>query len=160
MNSLSKSNHKIKIPQMYNKWHPSYHHIELPHRAHISLYFLSFISYFNQCCSVRRAQLFSTSLQHSRFSCPSPSPGACSTHVHSVGDAIQLSRPLSTTSPPALNLSQHQSFQQIFRVDFLKDWLIWSSCSPRDSQEPSPNYSWKASILQCSASFMVQLSYT
>ena len=30
------------------------------------------------------------------------------THVHRVGDAIQLSHPLSSPSPPALNLSQHQ----------------------------------------------------
>ena len=64
------------------------------------------------------------------------------THVHWVGDAIQRSHPLSPSSPPALNLSQyeslfqwvgsshqvakvlelklqHQSFQWIFRVDFL-----------------------------------------
>ena len=33
---------------------------------------------------------------------------------------------------------QHQSFQWIFRVDFLQDWLIWSPRSPRDSQESSP----------------------
>ena len=33
---------------------------------------------------------------------------------------------------------QHQSFQCIFRSDFLYDWLVWSSCSPRDSQESSP----------------------
>ena len=30
------------------------------------------------------------------------------THVHRVGDAIQPSHPLSSPSPPALNLSQHQ----------------------------------------------------
>ena len=30
------------------------------------------------------------------------------THVHSVRDAIQPSHPLSSPSPPALNLSQHQ----------------------------------------------------
>ena len=30
------------------------------------------------------------------------------THVHLVGDAIQPSYPLSSPSPPALNLSQHQ----------------------------------------------------
>ena len=30
------------------------------------------------------------------------------THVHRVGDAIQPSNPLSSPSPPALNLSQHQ----------------------------------------------------
>ena len=64
------------------------------------------------------------------------------THVHQVGDAIQPSHPLSSPSPPAFNLSQHQglfqwvssshqvttelelqlrhqSFQWIFRTDFL-----------------------------------------
>ena len=30
------------------------------------------------------------------------------THVHGVGDAIQPSHPLSSPSPPALNLSQNQ----------------------------------------------------
>ena len=30
---------------------------------------------------------------------------------------------------------QHQSFQWIFRVDFLQDWLVWSPFCPRDSQE-------------------------
>ena len=33
---------------------------------------------------------------------------------------------------------QHQSFQWIFRVDFLSYWLVWSPCSPWDSQESSP----------------------
>ena len=33
---------------------------------------------------------------------------------------------------------QHQVFQWVFRVDFLKDWLVWSPCCPRDSQESSP----------------------
>ena len=32
---------------------------------------------------------------------------------------------------------QHQSFQWIFRVDFLEDWLVWSPCHPRDSQDSS-----------------------
>ena len=82
------------------------------------------------------------------------------THIHWVSDAIQPSHPLSPSSPPTLNLSQHQglfqwisclhqmakvlelqlhhqSFQWIFRVDFLSDWLVWSPCSPRDSQESS-----------------------
>ena len=30
------------------------------------------------------------------------------THVHCVGDGIQPSHPLSSPSPPALSLSQHQ----------------------------------------------------
>ena len=68
------------------------------------------------------------------------------THVHWVDNAIQPSHPLSSPSPPALNLSQdqglfqcvgslhqvtkvlelqlqHQYFQWIFRVDFL--WIDW-----------------------------------
>ena len=90
------------------------------------------------------------------------------THVHWVGDAIQLSHPLSSTSPYAFNLSQHQgvfhewvspfhqgakvlelqlqhqSFQWIFRTDFLKDWLAWSPCSTRDSQDSSPTPRFKS----------------
>ena len=34
------------------------------------------------------------------------------THVHRVGDAIQLSHPLSSPSPPAPNPSEHQSLFQ------------------------------------------------
>ena len=34
------------------------------------------------------------------------------TQVHWVGDAIQLSHPLSSPSPPAFNLSQHQGLSQ------------------------------------------------
>ena len=62
------------------------------------------------------------------------------THVHLVSDATQQSHPLSSPSPPAFNLPQnqglswcslhqvakvlelqlqHQSFQWIFRIDFL-----------------------------------------
>ena len=36
-------------------------------------------------------------------------PEFTQTHVHWVGDAIQPSHPLSSPSPPAFNLSQHQS---------------------------------------------------
>ena len=35
-------------------------------------------------------------------------------------------------------LSSSSSFQWIFRVYFLYDWLVWSPCSPRNSQETSP----------------------
>ena len=84
--------------------------------------------------------------------------GNCSAkHLHGVNDAIQPFHPLLPPSPPALNLSQHQSlfqwvsssnqvakvlefqlqhqsFQWIFRVDFLWDGLVWSPCCPRDTQ--------------------------
>ena len=35
-------------------------------------------------------------------------PELAQTHVHRVSDAIQPSHPLSSPSPPAFNLSQHQ----------------------------------------------------
>ena len=47
-------------------------------------------------------------LQHARLPCPSPTPEFTQTHAHWVGDAIQPSHPLSSPSPPAFNLSQHQ----------------------------------------------------
>ena len=39
---------------------------------------------------------------------------------------------------------QHQSFQWIFRTDFIQDRLIRSPCSPRDSQESSPKPRFKS----------------
>ena len=50
-------------------------------------------------------------LQHASRPCPSPTPTPTTnseftqTHVHRVSDAIQPSHPLSSPSPPALNLS-------------------------------------------------------
>ena len=88
-------------------------------------------------------------------------PEFTQTHSHRVRDAIQPSHPLSSSSPPAPNPSQHQglfqwvnsshevanvlefqpqhqSFQWIPRSGLLQDGLIGSPCSPRDSQESSP----------------------
>ena len=101
------------------------------------------------------------------------------THVHWVSDVIQPSHPLLPPPPLSLNLSQHQGlfqwvssssqvtkvlelqyqfFQWIFRIDYLQDWLVWSPYSPRDSCLLQ-HHSSKALILQCSAFFMVELSY-
>ena len=87
-------------------------------------------------------------------------PELVQTHVHWVSDAIQPSHPLSSPSPLAFNLSQHQGlfhcisshqvakilkfqpehqyFQWIFRTNFLYNRLVGSPCNPRDSQESSP----------------------
>ena len=103
-------------------------------------------------------------------------PELTQTYVHRVSDATQPSHPLSTPSPPAVNLSQHpglfqrisslhqvakvlefqlqhQSFQRIFRTDFLQDGLFGPPCSPRDSQESSPTNTVQK-CLQCSAFFI------
>ena len=45
-------------------------------------------------------------LQHTRLPCPSPTPGACSNTCPSS----QWCHPLSSPSPPAFRLSQHQVF--------------------------------------------------
>ena len=104
------------------------------------------------------------------------------THVHRVGDAVQPSHPLSSPFPPAFSLSQHQgllqcvtsshrvvkvlylqlqhqSFQRIFRTDFLCiDWLDLLAVQ-EILGDLLQHHSSKASILWRSAFFIVQLSY-
>ena len=103
------------------------------------------------------------------------------THVHWVADAIQPSHPLLSPSPPYFSLSQyhglfkwvsyshqvakvlefqlkHQSFQWIFKTDFLQDWLVWFPCSPRGSQESSPTPQFK-SINSSALSFLYTLTH-
>ena len=53
---------------------------------------------------------------------------------------------------------QHQSFQWIFRTDFLSDGLVGSPCSPRDSQKSStPQFK---SINSLVLSFLYGSTYT
>ena len=102
------------------------------------------------------------------------------THIHWISDAIQPSHPLSSPSPSVFNLSQqqglfqwvssshqmakilefqHQSFQWKFRVDFFRiDWL--DPLAVQGTLKSLIQYhSSKASILQHSALFIVQLSH-
>ena len=102
-------------------------------------------------------------------------------HVHWVGDAIQPSHTLSSPSPPAFSLSQHQglfkwvnsshqvakvlefqlqhqSFQCIFRTDFLYNWFDLLAVQGT-LNSLLQHHSSKASILQCSAFFIVQFSH-
>ena len=72
---------------------------------------LTFTSSVQFSCSVVSDSLRPHERQHAKPPCPSPTPGVHQTHVHWVDDAIQPSYPLLSPSPPALNLSQHQSFQ-------------------------------------------------
>ena len=136
--------------------------------------------------SVVSDSLWPHGLQHSRLSGPSPTPGACSTHVHRVSDAYQPSHPLLSPSPPAWNLSQHQgkasvfSKESVLRIRWPKYWSFSFSISP--SSEYSglisfrmdwldllavqgtlksllQHHSSKASILRHSAFIIVQLSH-
>ena len=107
-------------------------------------------------------------------------PEFTQTHVHWVGDAIQPAHPLSSPSPPALILSQHQGLFQwvsssqmwpkywsfsfspsneysgliFFRMDCLD--LLAVQGTPKSLLQ---HRSSKASILRRSAFFTVQLSH-
>ena len=102
------------------------------------------------------------------------------THVHWVSDAIQPSHPLSSPSPPALNLSQHQglfkwvsSWHQVAKcwsfsfnispsnehpglICFRMDWLDLLVVQ-RTLKSLLQHHSSKTSILWHSAFFIVQL---
>ena len=103
-------------------------------------------------------------------------------YVYRIGDVIQLSHPLSSPSPPALNPSQHQglfqwvssshqmaevlefqlqhqSFQWTPRTDLL--WNGWLDLFEVQGTLKSllQHHSSKASILLHSAFFTVQLSH-
>ena len=67
-------------------------------------------------------------------------------HVRRVGDAIQPSHPLSSPSPPALNLAQHQGlFQSVLHNRRPKDWSFSFSISP--SSEYSGLISFRMDLL-------------
>ena len=103
-------------------------------------------------------------------------------HVHWVSDAIQLSHPLSSPSPPALNLSQHQclfkwvsSSHQVAKywrlsfnispskeysglISFMMDWMDLFAVQGT-LKSLLQHHSSKASILWGWAFFMVQPSH-
>ena len=104
------------------------------------------------------------------------------THVLWVGDAIQPSHLLSSLSPPALNLSHIRVFsnESVLRIRWPKYWRFSFSISPSNEYSGLISFSmdWldllvvqetlksllqhhssKASILQRSAFFIVQLSH-
>ena len=133
-------------------------------------------------CSIAKSCLtVTTLLHHARLLCPPLFPRLCSdSHALSRWCYLTISSP-APASHFAFNLSkhrgffqwvgslhqvtkvlevqlQHHSFQLTFRVDFLQNWLFRSPCSPRDSWDLQ-HHSSKASILQHSAFFLVQLSH-
>ena len=126
--------------------------------------------------SVMSNSLWPHGLQHERLPCLSPTLGACSNscplnrwcHPITSSSAMPFSSclqpfPASGSSQMSqffasggqvLELQlQHQSFQWIFRTDFLWDWWVWSPCSPGNSQESSPTPQFK-SINSLALSFL------
>jgi len=121
-------------------------------------------------------------LQQARPPCPSPTPGAYSNSCSSSQWCHPTISSSVVPSPPAFSLSQnqglfqwvsslhqvvkvlefqiqHQSFQRIFRTDFLQDGLVGSPCSPRASQESSSTPQFK-SINSSALSFLYNPTLT
>ena len=118
-------------------------------------------------------------LQYARPPGPSPTPRVHSNSCHWVGNAIQPPHPLSSPSPPAFNLSQHQGlFQEVSSshqvpkygsfsfsispsneylglISFRMDWLDLAAQGTLKSLRQHHNS--KALILPQSAFFIVQL---
>ena len=132
------------------------------------------------CCSITQS-LWIHGLQHPRLSCPSLSAAFCSNSCQLSSDIIQPSHPLSPSSPPALNPSQRQGlFQRVVSSIRWPRYQIFSfSISPPSEysglisfmidqfdllavqgtfKSLLQHHSLKASVLQCSAFFSVQLS--
>ena len=102
-------------------------------------------------------------------------PELAQTRVHWVGDAIQPSHPLLFPPPPAFNLSQDQglfqwgsSLHQVFSISpsneysglisFRMDWLYLLAVQGT-LKSLLQHHSSKASVLPCSAFFIVQFSH-
>ena len=109
-------------------------------------------------------------------------PEFTQTHVHRIGDAIQPSHPLSSPSPPAFIFPSIRVFSNelVLPVRWPKYWSFSFSISPsneysglisfrmdwldllavqRTLKSLLQHHSSKASILQCSAFFIVQHSH-
>ena len=103
------------------------------------------------------------------------------THVHRVSDAIQPFHSLSSPSPPAFNLSQHQglfqwvssshqvakilklqlqhqSFQWIFKDCFPLGWTGWISLQSKEIQSPKSQESSPTPQFKMHQFFSAQLS--
>ena len=108
-------------------------------------------------------------------------PESTQTHAHRVIDAIQPSHPLSSPSPPALNLSSIRavSNESALRMRWPKYWSFSFNISPSNEQpglisfrmdwldllavqgtlKSLQHHSSKPSVLRCSPFFIVQLSH-
>ena len=118
------------------------------------------------------------------WACHHEFPELTQTHVHQVGDAIQPSHLLSSPSPPAFSLSQHHGLfkwagssksdgqsigvsasASVLQMN-IQDWFPlgltgWISLQSKSLLKSLLQHcSSKASIIWCSAIFIVQLSHS
>ena len=136
------------------------------------IYFIYSISSIQYSCSFVLDSLQSPGLQHARSPVHHQLPELAQTHVHRVSDAIRPSHPLSSLSPFAFNLSQHQglcqwvsSLHQVAKVLELQlqDWFplrLTDLLAVKGTLKSLvQHHSLKASVLRCSAFLIVLLSH-
>ena len=102
---------------------------------------LWFVVFFSSVQSLSHVRLFVTPWIAARQASLSinNSPEFTQTHVHRVRDAIQLSHPLLSPSPPARNPSQHQSlFQWVNSSHEVAKVLEFQLLLPKNTQDWYP----------------------
>ena len=107
----------------------------LPQRSHkiCPLDFFSFLTFSSVSSVVQTCLTLCDPMNRSTPGLPvhHQLPEFTQTHVHRVSDAIQPSHPLLSSSPPAPNPSQHQSFSNESTLCMRTDTLyLFSSGSP------------------------------
>ena len=107
------------------------------HLFHLGSVILWYLLLWLFSCSVVSNSLQPRGTQHTRLPWPSLSPEFAQTHVCWVGDAIHPSQLLSSPSPLALYLSQHQSlFQWVGSLHQVTEVLEFQL--PMNTQDWSP----------------------
>ena len=156
----------------------SLHHLDIFHLCHFQFSSVQSLSCVRLCNPMNCRGMPGLPVCH-QF------PEFSQTHIHCVSAAIQPSHPLSSPSPPALNLSQHQglfkwvsSLHEVAKVlefqpelklnspssehpgliSFRMDWLNLLAVQGT-LESLLQHHSSKASALLCSAFFIVQLSH-
>ena len=140
------------------------------------IYSLQFSSVAQSCSTLRPHES-----QHARLPCSPPTPEFTQTHVHRVSDAIQPSHPLSPllllpSIPPSIRVFSNESTLHMRwpkywsfsfsiipskehpgLISFRMNWL--DLLAVQGTLKSLQHHSSKASILQLSAFFIVQLSH-
>ena len=142
--------------------------LQLQHQSFQWIFRIDFLSVqFSSVQSLSRVRLCDPNEpQHARPPCPSPTPGV---HINSRPSSRWCHRAISSSvipfsCPQSLPASESFPMSQLFawggQSPAVWDWIICSLIAVHGTLKSLPqHHNSKASIFQCSAFFMVQLSH-